>query len=59
MKRIPFLKRPIAHTFKQPRSKAQEPDCLFLLNPLSIMIGAQPLEGGEKDGGYVTMQLSD
>ena len=48
MERIPFLKKAIAHTFKRPRSKAEEPDCLFHRNPPSIMIAKQPLLGEEQ-----------
>jgi hypothetical protein len=48
MKRTSFLRKPIAHTFKRPRSKAEEPDCLFHRNPSSIMIATQPLLGEEQ-----------
>jgi hypothetical protein len=46
MKRIPFLRRPITHKFKRPHSKAEEPDCLSLRNPPSIMITTQSLSKG-------------
>ena len=45
MKRNPFPTRPITHNFKRPYSKAEEPDCLFRWNPLSIMITTQSLRG--------------
>ena len=45
MKRNPFPTRPITHNFKRPHSKAEEPDCLFRWNPLSIMITTQSPRG--------------
>jgi hypothetical protein len=42
MKRTSFLRKPIAHTFKRPRSKVEEPDGLFHWNPPSNMIVTQP-----------------
>jgi hypothetical protein len=49
MKRIPFLRRPIPRNFKRPRSKAEEPDCLFRRNLPSLIITTQSLEK-ERDG---------
>ena len=61
MKRIPFPRRPIAHNFKRPHSKAEEPDCLFRRNPPSIMITTQSPVGGELHcselTGLITRQL--
>jgi len=54
MKRNPFPTRPITHNFKRPHSKAEEPDCLFRWNPLSIMITTQSLEG--EGGGVINKQ---
>jgi len=48
-KRNPFPRRPITHNFKRPHSKAEEPDCLFRRDPLSIMLTTQSPRGR---GGY-------
>jgi len=52
MKRIPFPTRPITHNFERPRSKAEEPDCLFRRNPPSIMITTQSPRGEGNRGDY-------
>ena len=52
MKRIPFPTRPITHNFERPRSKAEEPDCLFRRNPPSIMITTQSPRGKGNGGNY-------
>ncbi len=52
MKRTPFLRRPITHNFKQPHSKAEEPDRPFRWNLPSIMITTQSPRGrGEMGAG--------
>jgi hypothetical protein len=60
MKRNPFARRPITHNFKQPHSKAEEPDCLFRRNPPSIMIATQSLDGrgrGEGEKAFIPPPL--
>jgi hypothetical protein len=51
MKRIPFSRRPMTHSFKRPHSKAEEPDPAragFRRNSTSIMITTQSPSGEGK-----------
>jgi len=59
MKRIHFLRRLITHTFKQPHSKAEEPDPAtagFRLDQPSLMIVTQSPRGRDHMGFWNELQ---